>query len=454
MSIKPCQRCFFCHSLVLCQSCNKCPSCCSQSTCRGQISKLLAGVAGPKCQSKGGSNLERGLHPPLPDPTTAHKSSHSHKLLCQSPQEQLPVGGITSTYRQKRSRAGPKPNFTGVFQPTTFGPQAQQQMETHTGPEQAESLPQNRDLQNGDTGNHQNFPPAGGVGHLLGFQGRLLPCTNTGTVPEISKVSCPGSDIPIQGTTFRSVHSTHGVHCDSKGGQANVLTPGYKDPPVPRRLVSEGQIPPGLSPAHSYPSETLSKARLAGEFRKVGTGTQTGLRLCRLPVRPQVRTSQTDPGPVAKPSGQDTSALSTAGLSGSTVHVPDRSVNSYRKTSSPRPATHETHTVASQKQLESTRVFREGYSFTKVPAPTLTMVARGKQCSPRSTFTPNRACSADIYRRIKRRVGRSLKRVHSKRILVGAGKQTAHKLSGTQSSLSSLKGVPKSLCGKNSSCSN
>ena len=174
------------------------------------------------------------------------------------------------------------------------------------------------------------------MGHLLGFQGRLLPCTNTGTVPEISKVSCPGSDIPIQGTTFRSVHSTHGVHCDSKGCQANVLTPGYKDPPVPRRLVSEGQIPPGLSPAHSYPSETLSKARLAGEFRKVGTGTQTGLRLCRLPVRPQVRTSQTYPGPVAKPSGQDTSALSTAGLSGSTVYVPDRSVNSYRKTSSPR----------------------------------------------------------------------------------------------------------------------
>ena len=102
----------------------------------------------------------------------------------------------------------------------------------------------------------------------------------------------------------------------------------------------------------------------------------------------------------------------------------------------------------------STRVFREGYSFTKVPAPTLTMVARGKQCSPRSTFTPNKACSADIYRRIKRRVGRSLKRVHDKRILVGAGKQAAHKLPGTQSSLSGLKGVPKSLCGKNSSCSN
>ena len=47
----------------------------------------------------------------------------------------------------------------------------------------------------------------------------------------------------------------------------------------------------------------------------------------------------------------------------------------------------------------------------------------------------------NFYRRIKRRVGRSLKRVHCKRVLVGAGKQVAHKLSGTKSSVPSLKRV-------------
>ena len=52
----------------------------------------------------------------------------------------------------------------------------------------------------------------------------------------------------------------------------------------------------------------------------------------------------------------------------------------------------------------------------------------------------------NFYRRIKRRVGRPLKRVHCKRILVGAGKQAAHKLSGTKSSVPSLKRVSKSLC--------
>ena len=157
---------------------------------------------------------------------------------------------------------------------------------------------------------------------------------------------------------------------------------------------------------------------------------------------------------MAKPSGQDITTPVVTDLSGPTVHVPDRPTNSHRKTGSPRPTAHETHTVASQKQLEGTRISREDYPSTKVPASSLTMVARGRQCASRSTITPSKTCSANIYRRIKRRVGRSLKRVHCKRVLVGAGKQAAHKLSGTQSSVSSPQRVPRPLCRQNGSSGN
>ena len=78
------------------------------------------------------------------------------------------------------------------------------------------------------------------------------------------------------------------------------------------------------------------------------------------------------------------------------------------------------------------------------------MVARGRQCASRSTITPSKTCSANIYRRIKRRVGRSLRRVHCKRVLVGAGKQAAHKLSGTQSGVPSSQRVPRPLCRQDS----
>ena len=69
------------------------------------------------------------------------------------------------------------------------------------------------------------------------------------------------------------------------------------------------------------------------------------------------------------------------------------------------------------------------------------MVAGGEQCAPRSTITPSKTCSANMYRCIKRRMGHSLKRTHCKRVLVTARKQAAYKLSGTKSSLPSFKRV-------------
>ena len=187
----------------------------------GQTSKLLENLAGSGNQSKSSSDPKRGLHPPLPDPAKTYKVSHGHKLLCQSPQEQLPVGGITSANSQECCRTSKTPNISGVFQQTIFSPKAQQQVETYTRFEQTESLPQDGEIQNGDSGNHQNVPPTRGVGYLNRFQGRLLPYPHTGTVQEISEISCPRSDIPVQGTALWSVHSTLGVHCNSKRGETD-----------------------------------------------------------------------------------------------------------------------------------------------------------------------------------------------------------------------------------------
>ena len=322
VSIKICQKCVFCHSIVLCKSCNKCPTCCTKSTCRGQTSNFLANLAGSGCRSKSSTNLETGLHPPLLDQAKSVQISHCRKPVCQSPQEQLPVGGIATAYRQKCCRISSKSVFSRVFQPTFLSSETQQKMEANTRPEQTKYFSQSRKIQNGDTGNHQNIPPTRGVGNLSRFQRRLLPYTNTGTVQEISKISCPGSDISIQGSTFRSVHSTHGVHCSSQGGETDGHAQGYKNPPVPRRLVGERHILPHLSPTYRNPSQNLPGSRLAGERREVGTGAQAGLRFRRLPVRPEVRPGPTDTGPVAKPSRQDKNTLGTSDLFGPAVHVP------------------------------------------------------------------------------------------------------------------------------------
>ena len=180
-------------------------------------------MAGPGCRLESSSNVERGLHPPLLDPAQSDKIPNRHKLLCKSPQKPLLVGGIASAYRQKGNRTGTKSKVSGVFQPTIFSPKSQQQVETYTRSEQTKSFPQGGKIQNGDTGNHQNIPNKGSGSH-----------TYTRTVKEISEISFPGSDIPVQSIAVLPFHSTHGVYCGRKGGETDDHTQGYKNPPVPR----------------------------------------------------------------------------------------------------------------------------------------------------------------------------------------------------------------------------
>ena len=389
--------------------------------------------------------LKEGYTLSISDPAKTHKVSHSHKLLCQSPEEQLPTGGITSAYRQKRSRTSNEQNISEFFQQTIPSPKAKQQVAPYSRPQPSEPISQDGEIQNGDAGNHQNIPPMRGVGNLYRFQRCLLPHSNTGTIQEISEVSCPGTDIPVQSITFRPVNSTLRVHCSSKGGEADGHLRGYKDPPIPRRLVGTGQIPPSLSPAYPESSKDMSRVRLASKFGQVGAGTQADLRFCRLPVRPQGRSGPAHSGPVAKSSRKDSRDIRSTDLSGPAVHVPDWSVNGHREASSPRSATYETYTVAPQEQLACTGITRKSDPDPPILTPSPAVVATGRQRTIRPTFTPNQTCSAALYRRIKRRMGRSLKRTHCKRLLVPTRKQTAHQLLRTKGSSSCSPGVHRSL---------
>ena len=185
------------------------------------------------------------------------KVTDNHQLLCTSPQEPLPAVGIASADKQKCSRVGQKSGISGLFQPASFGPRNQQQMETYTRSEQSQQIPQGRKIQNGDIKNDPNLPTDRGLGDIHRFQGCLLPYPRTKPIKEISEISCSGQNIPVQSTTIWPVHSSLGVHCSDQRGQTNGFAEGYKNPPILRRLVGPGQIPPNLSPAYTNISKHL-----------------------------------------------------------------------------------------------------------------------------------------------------------------------------------------------------
>ena len=97
--------------------------------------------------------------------------------------------------------------------------------------------------------------------------------------------------------------------------------------------------------------------------------------------------------------------------------------------------------MALEKQLEGPRVTGKGDLGPQILPPPSKVVAGGKQCASRSTITPSKTCSANLYRRIKRRVGRSLRRAHCKGTVVPTREQVTHKPLGAESSISSSKRV-------------
>ena len=355
------------------------------------------------------------------------------------------MGGTVLAGEQKCSRTGNKPKLTRILQTAIFGTQTQQPVETYLGPEQLEHLPKHRVVQNGDPRDNKNLPTGRGVGHIHRLQRHILPYTNSQSVQRVHAFSHPRSVLPVQSPTLWPVHSTHGVHSGGQRGQTDGFTEGYKNPPVPRRLVGESHIPPNLSPAYTDLGSCLSRTRLAGEQGEVRTGSKTGFQLRRLPVRSERGQSQTHTRALADFDRQNSVNSVRSGLSGPAVHVPHRAPNSNTKASPPRSTSYETHTVALEEQLEGTGITRKGDTRPKIAPPPLKVVAGGKQCAVRSTITPTKACSADIYRGIKRRVGRSLKRAHCKRNLVPPRKQIAHKPLGIKSGLSGRKRVPRPL---------
>ena len=189
----------------------------------------------------------------------------------------------------------------------------------------------------------------------------------------------------------------------------------------------------------------MSRIGLASERGKIRAGTHTGLQLCRLPVRSEKRQGSPNPRTLADPTDKDTGHYVKSSVSGLAFNVLDRFTDCHRKTGTSGQVTYETHTVASQKQLKSTRDTGKHHPHSQLTPPASKMVAGGKQCYQRSTITPTKTCTADLYRRVKRRVGRSLKRAHGKGKLVTSRKQTAHKLSRLKSSSPGLKRISSPL---------
>ena len=121
---------------------------------------------------------------------------------------------------------------------------------------------------------------------------------------------------------------------------------------------------------------------------------------------------------------------------GSRTHVLDRPPHLHGEAGDIGSPPYETNSVAPKDTLAHPRVLGEDHPDSPILSPPPAVVVKGGERSVRSTFAPPSSHSSDLYRRIKRRLGRTFRRLYRKRYLVSAGKQT-----GIESGFAS----PKSL---------
>ena len=137
-----------------------------------------------------------------------------------------------------------------------------------------------------------------------------------------------------------------------------------------------------------------------------------------------------------------------------TVHVPNRAAYCHRKAGLGRPSSHETGSVASKKTLACAGEPGEDYSSPPLSSSTPGLVVGQEQCTKGETLAPPSARPTNIYRRLKRRLGRTLRGIHSKRRLVRIRKSPPYQLFGTQGSSSGSQEFRAAVQGTDCSYSN
>ena len=265
------------------------------------------------------------------------------------PQEPPPERGFAGIATKGGNRGGEGSNISSLLQQTFHSSQTKPKMEASLGPQFSKQIFECKNIQNGNPRDNSDFLATRGMGDITGLQRRLFPHYSSHEVPEISQVPLSESVLSILGPSLWPINSSDGVHLCGQRGQVNGSIPGYKDPPVPRRLVDSSPYQRILPPGHPIPPVPLSGIGLGGEPTQIRVGTQAGIQICGLPIRPLTRTGQTNSEPLGVDSPEGAIYHGQTKVSSQELHVTNRPTYSNRKTGAPGETPSETHLVAPQK---------------------------------------------------------------------------------------------------------
>ena len=373
----------------------------------------------------------------------------SDSIRVQSPTKRPSLGHLYPVSLVKeRHRKGGKRKISRVLQSPVPSTQASPKVEASHRLKQAQHFSTCRKVQNGNPGVHPDFPGPRGVGIVDRPVRRIPSHPHPSKLKEVPKVLLQGPGVPVHLPTFRTGHSPPGLYDDRKESETNGPLKRTQNSPIPGRLADQVPVPGGISKGHTGSGRPNPILGLDNQPRKIRTETYSGVFVRGLRIPPRFSPCKTHSREMAQTSGFDPTTQVKTCFDCKMFDVSNWVASPNGENGPGGTPSHEALSVSSQGALEISSVAGQPPSLDRSHCSPPRLVAKPLKCDERRRPSSQGPQYPTLYRRLKRRLGRSLRSKFYKRAVVRAGKKATHKCPGIEGGLpgpSRLQGpVPES----------
>ena len=354
-----------------------------------------------------------------------------------------PVSLVKECYRK-----GGKCKISRVLQSPAPSTQASPKVEASHRLKQAQHFSTCRKFQNGNSRVHQDFPGSRGVGIVDGPVRRVATHPHPSKLKEIPKVLLQGPSVPVHLPTFQTGHSPPGLYDDRKGSETNGPLKRTQNSPIPGRLADQVPVSGGSPSGHTGSGRPNAILGVDNQPGKIRTETYSGVFVRGLRIPPRFSPCKTHSREMAQTSGFDPTTQVKTCFDCKMFDVSNWVASFNRENGPGGTPSHEALSVSSQGALEISSVAGQPPSLDRSHCSPPRLVAKSLKRDERRRPSSQRPQYPTPYRRLKRRLGRSLRSKVYKRSVVRSGKKATHKCPGIEGGLpgpSRLQGpVPES----------
>ena len=300
-------------------------------------------------------------------------------------------------------------------------------MEASHRPKQAQHFSTRRKVQNGNSRVHQDLPDSRGVGIVDRSIGHLPTHPHPSKLKEIPKVLLQVTGVPIHLPPIRTSHSPPGLYNDRKGSETNGPLKRTQNSPIPGRLADQVPVSGGSPSEHigsGRPNSVLgvdNKLEKKLELKPTQVFFVHGLR-----IPPRFSPCKTHSREMAQTSGFDPTTQVKTCFDCKMFDVSNWVANLNGENGPGGTPSQEALSFSSQGALEISSVAGQPPSLDRSHCSPPRLVAKSLKCDERCRPSSQTPQYPTLYRRLTRRLGRSLRPKIPQGSVVRSGKKATH----------------------------